>query len=149
MKKAKRKTKPRSAAKSRSSLGRFSKKMPALTRAQRVTERASDFGFDWATVEPVWNKIQEELEELKTAVLSGDKRRTRAEMGDLLFSLVNLARFLDLEAEAALAQSIDRFLERFSHVEKRIRASGRSLSQASLEEMDELWEEAKKMEPNI
>ncbi len=120
--------------------------MAALTRAQRVTERASGFGFDWPTVEPVWDKIEEELRELKAAVTSGEKSRVHEEMGDLLFSLVNLSRFLDLEAEAALGESIDRFLRRFSHIEARLRERGKSLAESSLEEMDALWEEAKRME---
>lgn len=146
MKKVKTKAKQRGIGKSVSSLGRFSKTMPALARAQRVTERASQFGFDWASPEPVWGKIEEELSELKTAVSSGDKSRVREEMGDLFFSLVNLSRFLDLEAEESLSRSTDRFLKRFHHIEKTFGERGKSLTGASLEEMDALWEEAKKME---
>lgn len=146
MKKVKTKTKQRGAGKNTSSLGNFSKTLPALARAQRVTERASHFGFDWPTPEPVWGKIEEELSELKTAVASGDKSRVKEEMGDLLFSLVNLSRFLDLEAEEALSQGIDRFLRRFHHIEITMRERGKSLTGASLEEMGALWEKAKKME---
>ncbi len=120
--------------------------MPALARAQRVTERASYFGFDWPEAEPVWDKIEEELNELKTAVASGDKNRVREEIGDLLFSLVNLSRFLDLEAEEALSRSVERFLKRFRHIETTIRERRKTLTEASLEEMDLLWEEAKRME---
>lgn len=122
--------------------------MPALARAQKVTERASELGFDWPKVEPVWKKIEEELRELKAAVASGRKRRVREELGDLLFSLVNLSRFLDLEAEEALGQSTDRFLKRFDHIETRLRGRGKSLTESSLEEMDALWEEAKRKEHN-
>jgi uncharacterized protein YabN with tetrapyrrole methylase and pyrophosphatase domain len=120
-----------------------------LARAQRVTERASHFGFDWPEPGPVWGKIEEELSELKSAVASGDEGRVKEEMGDLLFSLVNLSRFLELEAEEALSQSTDRFLKRFSHIETKIRERGKTLGEASLEEMDLLWEEAKRMAGKI
>jgi tetrapyrrole methylase family protein/MazG family protein len=122
------------------------KSMPALARAQRVTERASSFGFDWPAVEPVWQKVEEEMEELKAAVSSRDKTRSRDEMGDLFLSLVNLSRFLNVEAEDALSGAVERFLRRFAYVEKKIQERGRTLSDASLEEMDGFWEEAKKAE---
>lgn len=145
MKKVNTRAKRRGANRTTSSLGGFPKTLPALARAQRVTERASRLGFDWPTPEPVWGKIEEELNELKSAVSSGVSVRVKEEMGDLLFSLVNLARFLNLEAEEALDQSAERFLRRFSHIETSIRERGKTLSEASLEEMDALWEEAKKM----
>ncbi|MBI2986513.1 MAG: hypothetical protein HYY45_07080 [Deltaproteobacteria bacterium] len=126
--------------------GNFPRTIPALARAQRVTESASHFGFDWPGPEPVWDKVEEELSELKSAVASGDKNRAAEEMGDLLFSLVNLSRFLDLEAEQTLSRSVDRFLKRFGHIEASIRKEGKSLTEASLAEMDALWEEAKEME---
>ncbi len=146
MKKAKTKTRAQAAEAGASSLGKVSRTMAALARAQRVTERASGLGFDWPTVEPVWDKIEEELRELKAAVASGGKSRAREEMGDLLFSLVNLSRFLDLEAEAALGEGIERFLKRFNHIETRLRERGKSPAESSLEEMDALWEEAKRRE---
>jgi len=149
LKKVKSKAKQPDAGGTISSLGEFPETMPALARAQRVTERASRFGFDWPNVEPVWSKIEEELNELKTAVSSGEKSRVKEEMGDLLFSLVNLSRFLDLEAEEALSRSVDRFLKRFGHIETRVREKGKNLSETSLEEMNVLWEEAKKMERKI
>ncbi|MGH7766065.1 MAG: MazG nucleotide pyrophosphohydrolase domain-containing protein [Candidatus Binatia bacterium] len=124
----------------------FSKSTPSLARAQRVTEWASEFGFDWPTVEPVWKKVEEELAELKTAVSSKDKNRVGEEMGDLLLSFVNLSRFLNVEAEDALSGAVDRFRSRFAYVEKKIHEQGRTLSQATLEEMDAFWEEAKGME---
>lgn len=132
-----------------SSLAEIPKTLPALARAQRVTERASYLRFDWPGPEPVWDKVAEELTELKLAAASGDRGRIGEEMGDLLFSLVNLSRFLDLQAEEALAQTIDRFLRRFAHIERRIREQGKTLAEASLEEMDSLWEEAKEMERRI
>ena len=149
VKKVKTKRKQQDAVRGGSSLGTFSRKVPALARAQRVTERASHFGFDWPEPGPVWGKIEEELGELKSAVASGDESRVKEEMGDLLFSLVNLSRFLELEAEEALSQTIDRFLKRFSHIETKIRERGKTLAEASLEEMDLLWEEAKRMAGKI
>ena len=146
MKKVKIKAKHRDAGRTVSSLGKFPRTLPALARAQRVTERASQFGFDWPSPEPVWGKIEEELSELKTAVASGDEGRVKEEMGDLLFSLVNLSRFLKLEAEEALSQGVNRFLKRFHHIEKTFDERGKTLTEASLEEMDALWDEAKKME---
>jgi len=79
-------------------------------------ERASHFGFDWPKIEPVWQKIEEELTELKSASSSGDKRQIEEEMGDLLFSLVNLSRFLGIETEDILGHTIDRFIRRFSYI---------------------------------
>ncbi|MBI2992261.1 MAG: hypothetical protein HYY47_09055 [Deltaproteobacteria bacterium] len=146
MKKGKAKTRARAGGGKDSSLGKVPRTMAALARAQRVTEQASGCGFDWPTVEPVWDKIEEELRELKAAVASGGKGRAREEMGDLLFSLVNLSRFLGVEAEAALGEGVDRFLKRFSHIETRLRQRGKSPAESSLEEMDALWEEAKRME---
>ena len=124
----------------------FSKSLPALARAQRITEWASTLGFDWPDAAPVWKKVEEELDELKKAASSDDRRRVGEEMGDLLLSLVNLSRFLKVEAEACLGDAAGRFLRRFAHVEARIEGQGRKLTDASLEEMDRFWEEAKRME---
>jgi tetrapyrrole methylase family protein/MazG family protein len=131
----------------RSSLGEVPRTMPALARAQKLTERASYFGFDWSEAEPVWRKVEEEWNELKEASKSGSRERISEEMGDLFFSLVNLSRHLDLQAEEALAQSIDRFLERFQYIEDKLREKGKGLEESSLEEMNALWDEAKKAEP--
>ena len=134
------------AGESKSALGNVPKAMPALARAQSITRRAAHLGFDWPKIEPVWDKVEEEIKELKSATASGDKNRTGEELGDLLFSLVNLARFLDIEAEDALAQTIDRFTRRFHHIETRLREADKSFEQSSLEEMDRFWEEAKSQE---
>lgn len=136
----------RKAGESKSALGNVPKAMPALARAQSITRRASHLGFDWPDIEPVWKKIHEEIDELKNAAASGDKARTGEELGDLLFSAVNLARFLDVEAEDSLAQTIDRFMRRFHYIETKLQQESKSVDQASLEEMDRLWEEAKKLE---
>lgn len=130
---------------STSALGNVPKAMPALARAQSITRRAAHLGFDWPNINPVWEKVSEELNELKTAVASGDKKRTGEELGDLLFSLVNLSRFLDVEAEEVLAQTNDRFVRRFYYIETKLKAANRNFDQSSLEEMDRLWEEAKKI----
>src|SRR3954451_18379180 len=106
----------------------FLKSMPALARAQRVTDDASRVGFDWITVEPVWKKVEEELEELKTASASGDGRRVGEEMGDLLLSLVNLSRFLAIDAEDCLGEAVSRFQWRFAHVEAQVKARGKTIS---------------------
>lgn len=124
----------------------FPKSMPALARAQRVTKDASRVGFDWPEVEPVMKKVDEELRELKNAMASGNEARIRAEMGDVLLSLVNLSRFLNVEAENALSEAVERFLRRFAYVETKVQNQGRALSDATLEEMDAFWEEAKKTE---
>jgi tetrapyrrole methylase family protein/MazG family protein len=134
------------AGESKSALGTVPKAMPALARAQSITRRASHLGFDWPNIDPVWKKVTEEINELKSAASSGDKKRTGEELGDLLFSLVNMARFLEVEAEDALAQTIDRFTRRFHHVETRLHEANKSFEQSSLEEMDRFWEEAKKLE---
>ena len=131
---------------SKSALGNVPKAMPALARAQSITRRASHLGFDWPRIEPVWEKVAEEMTELKNAATSGDKKRTGEELGDLLFSLVNLARFLDVEAEEVLAQTNDRFVRRFFFIETKLKAANKNFDQSSLEEMDRLWEEAKRIE---
>jgi tetrapyrrole methylase family protein / MazG family protein len=129
-----------------SALGSLPKSMPALARAQRISERAARVGFDWPNIEPVWQKVQEELSELKAACAAGDHQRTGEELGDVFFSLVNLARFLDVQAEDVASQTTDRFIERFHYIENQLRAAGKTTDQSSLEEMDRLWDEAKALE---
>jgi tetrapyrrole methylase family protein/MazG family protein len=129
-----------------SALGNLPRAMPALARAQTVTERASHVGFDWPDVTPVWRKVEEELREFKQACSSGEGQRIAEELGDLLFSLVNLARFLDLRAEETLSQAIDRFIGRFTYIESRLREVGKAPTTSTLEEMDALWNEAKQVE---
>jgi len=136
----------RKAGEAKSALGSVPKAMPALARAQSTTRRASHLGFDWPDVEPVWKKIEEEIRELKSAAASGVQTRIGDELGDLLFSVVNLARFLDVEAEDALAQTVDRFTRRFYYIERKLQQENKNLEQSSVEEMDRLWEEAKKIE---
>ncbi len=129
-----------------SALGNLPKSMPALARAQKITDRASQVGFDWPSVEPVWEKIDEELRELKTACSAGAKERIEEELGDLFLSLINLARFLKIDAEDALRHTTEKFISRFTYIETRLQQMGKALPACSLEEMDRLWDEAKALE---
>lgn len=117
--------------------------LPALSRAQKLARRAARVGFDWTQPEEVFNKLDEELVELKQAVASGVSEHIKEELGDLLFVVTNAARHLGVNSEAALIETSDKFERRFKHIESRLREQGRSLEQASLEEMDALWDEAK------
>lgn len=121
--------------------------LPALTRAVKLGKRASQSGFDWPEVEGVLDKIQEELDELRAEVRAGAaEERVGEEIGDLLFSIANLCRHTRVDPETALRGTNVRFVRRFQHVERSIKASGRTLEAASLEEMDALWREAKQLE---
>jgi uncharacterized protein YabN with tetrapyrrole methylase and pyrophosphatase domain len=120
--------------------------MPALARAQSISRRAAHLGFEWPGIEQVWQKVDEEMRELKEAAASGDRTRSGEELGDLLFTMVNIARFLDVEAEEVLAQTVDRFTRRFHHIEAKLQEANKSFDQSSLEEMDRFWEEAKTLE---
>jgi XTP/dITP diphosphohydrolase len=117
--------------------------MPALMRAQRLQEKASKVGFDWDKKELAWKKVEEELAEFKQASADGDKDAEQAEFGDLLFSLVNYGRFLRLNSEDALRGTVNKFVTRFQHIEKRLKENGKDFASSSLEEMDKFWEEAK------
>ena len=129
-----------------SALSGIPPQMPALMKAQKITEKAARVGFDWEQVDQVFAKVLEELHELEETMVSRDQERMEAELGDLLFAIVNLGRFLAVDPEQALGKTIGRFTRRFEHVEGRLHAAGRQLKEASLEEMDLLWEEAKTME---
>lgn len=120
--------------------------LPALLRAQKISEKASRVGFDWDHLDPVFAKVIEELKELEETLFSGDQERIEAELGDLLFAIVNLGRFLSINPEDALRKTIARFVKRFSYVEHSLHKQGKSLQDTSLEQMDALWEEAKKVE---
>jgi len=125
-----------------SALSGVPKTLPALLRAQRLQDKAARVGFDWEDTREVLRKVEEEFDELKAAIAEGPEA-TEAEIGDLLFSVVNLSRFLRVSAEEALRKSIEKFTRRFRHVESVIAARGKSLAESSLEEMDALWREAK------
>ena len=122
------------------------KQAPALLQAQRLQEKAATVGFDWAELQPVLDKFEEEWQELKTEIKAGDARRISDELGDLLFSLVNIGRFLQINAEDALRGTNRKFIRRFQYVENRFQNDPRKMKQASLEEMDRFWDEAKRNE---
>ncbi len=120
------------------------KTLPALIRAQRLQQKASYAGFDWDEVEQVWDKIHEEIQELKEAQSNSAKEHISEEIGDVLFSVVNLARFLDIPAEDALRKTNQKFTERFAQVEAELKKRGKTVEDSSLEEMDEIWNAVKK-----
>ena len=117
--------------------------LPALARAQKLTERASHVGFDWPDAVGPRAKIDEELREADLALAAGDQAAAEAELGDLLFSVVNLARKVGVDAESALRGAVERFESRFAHVEFRLGERGKTPRESTLTEMDELWNEAK------
>lgn len=117
--------------------------LPALLKAQRMQEKASRVGFDWEKPHDVLMKVREELDELEQAMDAADYVHSREEFGDVLFSLVNLARFLKIDSEEALRQTSEKFRRRFMHIEQRAREQGKELTQMSLDEMDGYWNEAK------
>lgn len=119
------------------------KHLPALIKAQRMQEKAANVGFDWPEREQVWEKLEEELDELKEVIEQNDQQKSEEEFGDLLFSLVNVGRFYDLTAEDSLRRTNKKFQKRFRYIESKVRQSSRSLNEVSLEEMDMYWEEAK------
>ena len=120
------------------------KHLPALQRAIRVQQRASKVGFDWKNREQVWDKVREELEEFRRALKGSTPRRRDEEFGDVLFALVNYARFVKVHPEEALRSTIDTFTTRFRYIERELRAQGKDIHDVGLEEMDRLWEEAKR-----
>ena len=120
--------------------------LPALTRARRVQEKAAAVGFDWPDIAPVWAKVTEELEELRVAYTQANPEAIAEEFGDVLFSLVNLGRFLHLSAEEALRQAIAKFEHRFRGIEQELARRGRRLDEASLEEMDAIWNSFRRRE---
>lgn len=122
------------------------KGLPSLMRAYKLQAKAAKVGFDWKSVPPVWDKIEEELLELKTACAQGQVTDMEGELGDVLFSIVNLARFLHIDAEVALNTTNNKFCRRFSYIENHVHKNGLKWENLDLEELDKLWEQAKKQE---
>jgi len=120
--------------------------LPALLGAYRLTQKAAGIGFDWPAAEEVLQKAEEEIGELRRALAAGAAPAVREEVGDLLFTIANLARKLEIDPEAALAAANRKFRRRFEHVEQRLAARGQRLGEATLAEMDALWEEAKRLQ---
>ncbi|WP_379070991.1 nucleoside triphosphate pyrophosphohydrolase [Mesorhizobium sp. UC22_110] len=117
--------------------------LPALTRALKLQEKAARVGFDWSEAEPILDKIEEEIAELREALAKRDIASIRDEFGDMLFAVVNLGRHLKVDSEAALSGTNDKFRKRFHYVEQALETSGHSLENASLDEMEALWQQAK------
>ncbi|MBP0440235.1 nucleoside triphosphate pyrophosphohydrolase [Tianweitania sediminis] len=117
--------------------------MPALTRALKLQQKAAKVGFDWSEAEPILAKIEEEIGEFRQALSANDKAAQKDEFGDVLFSLANLARHLDIDPEAALQGTNTKFRSRFHFVEQALKEDGRLLEDASLDEMEALWKQAK------
>ncbi len=120
--------------------------LPALTRAAKLTKRAGRVGFDWPSTDEVFDKLAEEIEELRVEIAAGDKDKAREELGDLLFVVANLARKLDVEPEDALRGANAKFVRRFGFIEAELAKDGRTPDQSTLEEMDRLWDAAKAAE---
>jgi XTP/dITP diphosphohydrolase len=119
------------------------KHLPGLIKAQRMQEKASNVGFDWAKWELAWEKLNEEIDEWRESVKSQNIEEQKDEFGDLLFSLVNVGRLLNLNADDSMKNANQKFETRFRYIENRLREKGRSITESNLEEMDKYWNEAK------
>ena len=118
--------------------------LPAVVKATRLQEKSKQVGFEWDNREQVWDKVDEEMNELKEAVAANDQDRIEDEFGDLMFSLVNYARFLDIDAENSLERTNKKFIKRFTEMEQRALKQGKALSKMTLGEMDAIWNSIKK-----
>lgn len=121
------------------------KSLPALVKASRIQDKVKGVGFDWEESHQVWDKVQEELEELQVEVAAGDQDKIEAEFGDVLFSMINYARFLNVNPEDALERTNKKFIKRFQYLESKAGELGKPLMEMTLAEMDVFWEEAKKL----
>ena len=121
------------------------KSLPALVKASRIQEKVKAVGFDFEEAHQVWDKVQEELNELEVEVKAGNQEKMEAEFGDVLFSMINYARFLKINPEDALERTNKKFIKRFQYLESKATELGKSLSDMTLAEMDIFWEEAKRL----
>jgi XTP/dITP diphosphohydrolase len=119
------------------------KSLPATVKAMRLQEKARQVGFEWENKEQVWQKVEEEMSELKEAIEKGQQDEVEDEFGDLVFSMINYARFLQVDAENALERTNKKFIHRFTKMEEQALASGKDLNDMSLEEMDAIWNSVK------
>lgn len=124
-------------------LSGVAKNLPALVQCKKIQDRAANHGFDWVEVEPVYDKVLEELDEVKEAWESGDQGHIEEEIGDLLLVAVNLARHMNVDPEQALKKSTQKFTKRFEYIEQKVEQSGREVRKCELSELDALWNEAK------
>jgi tetrapyrrole methylase family protein/MazG family protein len=123
--------------------GNVPRSFPALKRAQKITSIAATYGFDWPKIQHVMKKLKEEIKEFNTAIKDRNHDQVEEELGDILFTVVNLSRFVQVDAETALSKVTNKFLQRFSYVTAKLSARGISLEKATLAQMDELWNEVK------
>ena len=128
----------------RSVLSGVPKTLPAMVKAMRLQEKAKQVGFEWEDKEQVWEKVKEEERELEEAISDNDQQKMEEEFGDLVFSLINFARFLNIDAENALEITNKKFIKRFSKMEEKAMASGKNLNEMSLQEMDSIWNQIKR-----
>lgn len=122
------------------------KGLPALVKAQRIQDKVAGVGFDWEHPEQVWDKVQEELAELNAEVKNGSKKSIEAEFGDVLFSMINYSRFLKINPDTALERTNQKFTKRFQYLEQHVQKVGKTLHEMSLDEMEVIWQEAKKVD---
>jgi XTP/dITP diphosphohydrolase len=127
----------------KSVLGGVPTSLPAIVKATRIQEKAKQVGFEWDNKEDVWKKVQEEMEELQEAIQTKTQEDVEEEFGDVLFSLANYARFLQVDAEGALEKTNKKFIRRFQEMESIALASGKELTTMSLDEMDQIWNQVK------
>lgn len=120
--------------------------LPAMIKADRIQEKAANVGFDWDSKEQVWDKVREEIGEFSEAIGNGNQEEMESEMGDLLFSLINAARLYNINPENALEKTNKKFISRFNYLERKAAEKGLNLKEMTLQQMDELWNEAKKQE---
>lgn len=125
------------------------KGLPALIKAHRIQEKASGIGFDWSDKIDVWNKVEEEIAEFKVEEIAQDKAKMEDEFGDILFSLINYARFVGIDAEKALTSSNNKFISRFTKVEEMVKAEGKEISNLTEKELDEYWMISKNIKSNL
>ena len=120
--------------------------LPALIKAERIQEKAANAGFDWDKPEDVWGKVKEEISEVESELVNGNPKSVESEFGDLLFSLINAARLYKVNVDNALESTNRKFISRFNYIEQRLKESGKNIADATLAEMDKLWNEHKGLE---
>lgn len=130
----------------RSVLGGVPQSLPAMVKAYRIQDKAHGVGFDWDNADQVWDKVEEEMAEFK-AEMNNDTEKREEEFGDLMFALINYARHSGIHPEDALEKTNKKFIRRFKYIEDTARAQGRSIAELNLDEMEQLWQQAKSLEP--
>ncbi len=133
----------------KSVLGGVPPSLPAVVKATRIQEKAKQVGFEWENKEDVWKKVEEEINELQQAIAENDQTHIEEEFGDVLFSLINYARFLQVDAEGVLERTNKKFIQRFQKMEAIANSHGKNLTEMNLDEMDAIWNEVKKQNKNL